>query len=398
MRKQSFEWINDVESGDRERMRETFPWAQQMADCPQDILYHAEGDVWTHTMMVLTNAENRSGPEDLTIMRLAAMFHDCAKPETTVFEWSESEQRDRVRQPNHARKGADKAWRSLVDAGYDMSIAREVVSLCFWHQRPTHINEQSHAAGRICRYVAEGGRWDRLLELCRSDQSGRISPNVEDGMLALDLLEIDIRELSDNLGYDLMSGEMPDSPEWRVRMGEKWSADPFYSPPREDKNTLTVMSGLPGSGKSTWARENGGDATVISLDQIRSEFRRYKRNQEFEGKCFQEASKRLRQALAAKQDVIWDACCLDERSRVKILGLGRSYDANTRVVSIDDPYHDAFQRNSERENPVPNSVMEGMANSREMVLMTEAHQVLSVRDGISLDISVKREPVTAPQP
>ena len=162
MRKQSFEWINDVESGDRERMRETFPWAQQMADCPQDILYHAEGDVWTHTMMVLTNAENRSGPEDLTIMRLAAMFHDCAKPETTVFEWSESEQRDRVRQPNHARKGADKAWRSLVDAGYDMNIAREVVSLCFWHQRPTHINEQSYPAGRISRYVAEGDEGGRV--------------------------------------------------------------------------------------------------------------------------------------------------------------------------------------------------------------------------------------------
>ena len=29
------------------------PWCQAMADCDQDAEWHSEGDVWTHTKMVL---------------------------------------------------------------------------------------------------------------------------------------------------------------------------------------------------------------------------------------------------------------------------------------------------------------------------------------------------------
>lgn len=32
---------------------ETQPWCQAMADCAQDAEWHSEGDVWTHTKMVL---------------------------------------------------------------------------------------------------------------------------------------------------------------------------------------------------------------------------------------------------------------------------------------------------------------------------------------------------------
>lgn len=396
-------WFEDVVSGDTARMRESFPWAPEMIACPQDVLYHAEGDVWTHTMMVLANVENRVGnlegrPEGL--MRLTAMFHDSAKPECTVHEWCDTEKRMRVRQPNHARKGMEKAWRWMIDAGEDVHMARELSGLVFWHQRPSHMVDQKNVEARISRFVAEGGRWDRLLALCESDQTGRISPNVEEGMIALGLVQLDVERLSENMGYDLMRGEAPDSGEWRMRMGESWNGDPFYAPPDEEKNVLTIMSGLPGSGKSTWVRENAGDAVVISLDQIRSEFARYKRNQEYEGKCYQEAVKRLREALAAKRDVIWDACCLDERSRNKAQRLGRDYGSNLRVISIDEPYAVCARRNADREHPVPKDAMEKMAASREMVLSTEGHEVFSMRDGVMTSVSRRPEETApdAPQP
>lgn len=400
--KEQHTWFDAITSGDRVRMAGEFPWARQMIDCPQDVLYHAEGDVWTHTMMVLDGAEQRAPDLEeapVGLMRLAALFHDSAKPETTVIEFCEKEQRERVRQPNHAKRGADKAWQWLVDSGQDVRLAREVAALVLWHQRPSHIHEQSNQQTRIARFVAEGGRWDRLFALCESDQSGRISPNVVDGLLALDLLRLDVQSLSENMGHDLMRGESPDSPEWRYRIGEAWSADPFYAPAPESKKRLTLMSGLPGSGKSSWVRENAGDAVVVSLDEIRSEFKRYKRNQEFEGRCYQEAVSRLRKALAADKDVIWDACSLDARSRGKVLRIGRDYGANLRVISVDEPFSVAAARNAERDYAVPAGVMADMARSREMVLATEAHELVSLRDGVETDMS--RRPVTGedgPQP
>jgi hypothetical protein len=33
------------------------PWAQAMAACQQDATWHAEGDVWTHTRMVVAELE-----------------------------------------------------------------------------------------------------------------------------------------------------------------------------------------------------------------------------------------------------------------------------------------------------------------------------------------------------
>ena len=51
--KEQHTWFDAVTSGDRVRMVDEFPWARQMIDCPQDVLYHAEGDVWTHTQMVV---------------------------------------------------------------------------------------------------------------------------------------------------------------------------------------------------------------------------------------------------------------------------------------------------------------------------------------------------------
>lgn len=387
------DWLRAALDGDREGMRSLFPWADLMASCPQDSLYHAEGDVWTHTMMVMDGAERRGSglPDDaMGVMRLSALFHDSAKHDVTSIEWCPKENRERVKQPGHAAKGGDRAWRALIDAGFPVRAAREVVGLCQWHQRPSHIPEQSNQQGRIARFVAEGGRWDRLLALCEADQEGRISPNVEDGLISLGVLRLDIEALSDNIGHDLLSGEAPDSAEWRVRMGLSFDADPFYSPPQRDLPLLTVMSGLPGSGKSTIARSLAEDgAEMISLDSIRREMRGYKRNQEFEGRCYQEAASRLKRALAAGRSVVWDACCLDQRTRSKVLSVGRAYGALTRVMSIDVPAADAFARNSERDEPVPQSIMMMMAEKREMTLATEAHSVISVINGDMTDVSLR---------
>ena len=36
---------------------EAQPWARAMAACTQDAAWHAEGDVWTHTRLVVSELE-----------------------------------------------------------------------------------------------------------------------------------------------------------------------------------------------------------------------------------------------------------------------------------------------------------------------------------------------------
>jgi hypothetical protein len=114
-----------------------FPHSIAMKACPQDTIYHAEGDVWTHTSMVVgklleTPRFSRLDGIRRDALLLAAWLHDIAKPATTIREWDDNEHRERVRQPNHAPIGAGMAWRSLIDAGASPSLAGAVHSLVFW--------------------------------------------------------------------------------------------------------------------------------------------------------------------------------------------------------------------------------------------------------------------------
>ena len=54
-------------------------WAKAMSDCAQDAEWHAEGDVWTHTKMVLQELEKLDEWRDLssheqTILRFTALL------------------------------------------------------------------------------------------------------------------------------------------------------------------------------------------------------------------------------------------------------------------------------------------------------------------------------------
>ncbi len=64
-----------------------FPEIECMKGIPQNALYHAEGDVWTHTLMVLDEAAKltRGADFDRTRalrIRIAALMHDFGKPHT----------------------------------------------------------------------------------------------------------------------------------------------------------------------------------------------------------------------------------------------------------------------------------------------------------------------------
>jgi len=87
--------------------------------------------------------------------------------------------------------------------------------------------------------------------------------------------------------------------------------------------TLTVLCGLPGSGKSTYAATLG--ATVLSADAIRE-------RGESAGVVFGWLYIRARRLLAAGRDVVADTCALDVADRAALLALGRAAGARVELV------------------------------------------------------------------
>ena len=64
-------------------IEQLLPEMAPLYDCPQDPEWHPEGDVWTHTLMVIDEARRRNADLDrprLATVMLGAVCHDLGKP------------------------------------------------------------------------------------------------------------------------------------------------------------------------------------------------------------------------------------------------------------------------------------------------------------------------------
>lgn len=68
-------------------LEQILPEIARLKDCPQNITYHPEGDVWKHTMLVLNEGAlvKHKAKEPLYFM-YACLLHDIGKPKSTILE------------------------------------------------------------------------------------------------------------------------------------------------------------------------------------------------------------------------------------------------------------------------------------------------------------------------
>ena len=90
--------------------QQLMPELLEMKGCPQPEMYHAEGDVWTHTRMALQNLvseefQKQFGAEPIEAeLVMATLFHDIGKPYTK--RTPERDGVDRIRFDKHDAVGA----------------------------------------------------------------------------------------------------------------------------------------------------------------------------------------------------------------------------------------------------------------------------------------------------
>lgn len=351
------------------------PWFSRLYDCPQDPVFHAEGNVGIHTRMVVEALMRLPGwhtaPADQRlVLYAAALLHDVAKPDTTRREPD-----GRVTAKGHSRRGAIDARVILWRLGVPFRAREEIAAIVEHHQLPFFLIADGDYRGRLAR-VSQSLRCNLLADVAEADGRGRICPDLETILENIELF----REAAREEGcFDRPYGFASDHT--RVTHALDPSHRPHDWPAFDDRRGMMwITSGLPGVGKDTLARAHLPDLPMISLDDIREELGLEPDRPH--GEAVQAAKKRAKEFLRKGQPFLWNATHLSRAMRARTLALAHAYGARTGILYVEAPEPVLRRRNREREKRVPDAVIDRMLHKWEVPSPLEAHEIhYLVQDG-----------------
>lgn len=353
-------------------------FALPMSQTEQNPVYHAEGDVWTHTKMVcetlvtLASFQNLTAQEQQAVF-LAALLHDIGKVPTT--RWEDG----RWTSPNHTLVGSKMAreflWKEAGMCGTEekQQLRETVCNLIRYHSFPPHALARSDGQRRLLSIAANGENCPLftvklLCVLCEADALGRIGESrhqmAEQVQLCQEFaiengcLEHPFPFPSPHTKYAFLSGkEIP--PEVEL-YDDTWGE-------------IILLSGLPGTGKDTWIKKNLPQMPMLSLDEIRKEFKISPT--ENQTQVVEIARQRAKDLLRRKQVFAWNATNLSPLVRRKQIDLFAQYGAATRIVYLETGWSEQLRRNAGRVDAVPESAIGSMMRDLVPPESAEAHRV-----------------------
>ena len=152
---------------DTDQLGYWFPEVQALIGVMQDPLFHKEGDVWTHTMMVLDEAaKRRSKASDPYAFMLSALCHDFGKPATTEYI------NGRIHSYGHEFKGVGIAAEFLRRLTNDKKITKYVLNMVQYHMKPNTMAAHGSAVKATNRMFDESADPEGLIQLAVADSLG----------------------------------------------------------------------------------------------------------------------------------------------------------------------------------------------------------------------------------
>lgn len=130
---------------------------------------------------------------------------------------------------------------------------------------------------------------------------------------------------------------------------------------------LTMMIGIPGSGKSYKANEIQKEtgAVLFCPDDIRSETGLRDGNREDNAKLYSEMHREIINTLMEGKDVIYDATNLNSRKRVAFLETLNKLNVEKKCVLVLRLYEDCIKANKTRDRVVPEEAIKNKLRSFE---------------------------------
>jgi putative nucleotidyltransferase with HDIG domain len=139
-------------------MRHIVPEVYDLIGCEQPPQWHPEGDVYTHTRIMLEMLEDDPTPE----LALSVLLHDIGKPATYTYDEAD----ERIRFNGHDRVGAEMAEVILRRLKYSNQTTDEVCVMVANHMN--FMNVQKMRTAKVKRFMARPTFEDEM-ELHRVD-------------------------------------------------------------------------------------------------------------------------------------------------------------------------------------------------------------------------------------
>jgi predicted kinase len=352
---------------------ERFAWLRELDGCPQDPVYHAEGDVLVHTRLVCealaaSAAWRALAPRDRSMLFAAALMHDVAKPICTDTTGG------RIVSPGHAVRGAQVAryllWREHDGAPGPLAPppeCRAIAALVRHHHLPVRLLERERPR-RALYAASQTARCDRLALLAEADVRGRSCADQRELLGNVELF----REYAAEQGCLDAPYPFP-SDHSRFLYFRGADRDPDYVAYDDTRCEVALIAGLPAAGKSTWLRAHLPDRPVVALDAVRAALGVGPRDEQ--GPVIARAREAARALLRDGRGFAWDATNTTRALRERLIAFFAGYGARVRIVYVETGERKLRQRNEARPAPVPEAVIDRLARRLEVPDLTEAHAV-----------------------
>lgn len=362
----------DIKTGiDWISIEKNYDWFRDMANIPQDTIWHAEGNVQIHTKMVCEAMVALPEFQELDeqykhIMFTSALFHDVEKRSTTC----EVEQDGRicVKAPKHAQRGEYTARLVLYkDIPTPFEIRELVCKLVRYHGEPLWKDE-----GSLQKTVVESSMFLSnylLAMLSKADVLGRHCPDQKELLDKIDFFLMAAEE------YDCMhnaKGFITDMSRYHYLTKDTYID---YVPFDETKFKVIMLSGIPSSGKDTHIMNGNYMMDVISLDDIRREMKIKPTDSKGNGRVIQEAQERVKVKMRKHESFIFNATNITKDLRGKWITLFEEYGGKVEIHYIEVPYNTLLKQNSKREYGVPTNIVEKLIAKLEIPTVKEAETI-----------------------
>jgi predicted kinase len=357
---------------DWELMSQKFGWLTDMRGVEQDALWHFEGDVYTHTKMVVEalvglDEFKKLDKQRQHILFASAIFHDIEKRSTTKIEMIEGE--ERITSPRHAKRG-ESTVRSMLYREIDtpFEIREEIAKLVRHHGLPLFVLEQKLPERAVIKasLILDTSL---LYLLAKADVLGRICIDQQDVLEDIELF----KELC--LEYECFGKARKFSSDYaRFLYLNREDIMLGYEPYDDLKFTVYIMSAIPASGKDTYIAKHL-DIPVLSLDNIRREHKIKPTDKKGTGRVVQMAKEEAKVYMRKKESFVFNATNITKDMRSRWISLFLEYRARVEIIYLEVPYKQLKKQNSNREHVVPLEVIDKLFDKLEMPCYDEGHGI-----------------------
>lgn len=314
--------------------------------CKQNSQWHQEGDAYNHTVNVVNEMQKIIEKYDINtdhtrmLLLAAALFHDIGKPLTTYFDENDGEYHSK----NHGAEGA-KLTRVLFFDESDVYFREMLVYMVRYHMDLHYIFGKSEKyKKKLIKLSCGYAPLTYMLWLNMADTYGSISvcENPEDRNERFKIITELMDELHINwsdymIGYENRLSKYKD-------LNNLTELDIESIDQTKDHFNVFIMCGIPGSGKSTYIKENFPNLPIISRDIFRCELgltsspdEKIIAKPDEERKITKLMNERIIEYCKAGQDFVIDNMNLRYIYRQAVLNMVLPYNAYITVVYIEAP-------------------------------------------------------------